>query len=546
MSQETVSGPLTSLRSRLVRFDPYDLAAGLLLATLLAIALLVFRDYAISNDEEVQHRYGELIIAYYASGFADQSMLDFKNLYLYGGLFDVVSILLGRILPVDVFVIRHVLCAMFGIGGVAAVWATARLIAGPRAAFLAALALAVCGPWFGTMFNHTKDIPFAASMMGATYLLLRAARDLPQPRWRHVLGFGVLLGMALGLRALGLLVLLYVLIAIALRIPQPFAWNQASRFVAQSLLRFVPGLALAYAIMIAAWPWAALDLFNPVRALFAFAHFHYPIKTLFFGDLYMMADVPRWYVPTYLAIKLPLLLLLGAALAVVFAGRHALQRRPSGRRERETLLVAFIALFPVLTEVAAHGPAFSGMRHFTFVVPPLAVLAGIGFDSLFGWLAARQRAVAAAAVVVLGAWLVWTTSVLVRLHPYEYLFFNPLVGGLAGAAQRYDTDYWVNVMHEAVIELENFIDREDPRSNRRRYYVAVCGERLPFEKEAAPRGRLVWATDDDPADFFLAPSHQGCDTALDGKVIIRIERMGVLIGVVRDRRHLLPDVARNP
>src|SRR5688572_15906249 len=106
MSQKPVSDPLALLRSRLARFDPYDLAAGLLLATLLGVALLVFRDYAISNDEEVQHRYGELIIAYYASGFADQAMLNYKNLYLYGGLFDVVSILLGRILPVDVFVIR--------------------------------------------------------------------------------------------------------------------------------------------------------------------------------------------------------------------------------------------------------------------------------------------------------------------------------------------------------------------------------------------------------------------------------------------------------
>ena len=32
------------------------------------------------------------------------------------------------------------------------------------------------------MFNHTKDIPFAAAMMGATFFLLRAARDLPRPR----------------------------------------------------------------------------------------------------------------------------------------------------------------------------------------------------------------------------------------------------------------------------------------------------------------------------------------------------------------------------
>jgi hypothetical protein len=38
------------------------------MAALIVIALLTFRDYAISNDEGVQHRYGELILSYYASG----------------------------------------------------------------------------------------------------------------------------------------------------------------------------------------------------------------------------------------------------------------------------------------------------------------------------------------------------------------------------------------------------------------------------------------------------------------------------------------------
>ena len=108
--------------------------------------------------------------------------------------------------------------------------------------------------------------------------------------------------------------------------------------------------------------------------------------------------------------------------------------------------VAFIALFPVFCEVIGHGPAFSGMRHFLFVVPPLAVLAGIGFGTALRWIAARRRSLAHAGLAVLGVWFLSTASVLVRLHPYEYLFFNPIVGGLAGAAQRYDTDYWVNTM----------------------------------------------------------------------------------------------------
>src|ERR1700712_626646 len=159
-----------SLWSRTVRWlaraDAYDIATIVLLAALAVVALCTFGDYAISNDEGVQNPYGELIIAYYPSGFRDQGVFHFQNLYLYGGLFDVAAVLLGHIFPIDPYDLRHILCAMIGIGGIGAAAATARLIAGPRAALISAVALSACGPWYGTMFNHTKDIPFAAAMMG--------------------------------------------------------------------------------------------------------------------------------------------------------------------------------------------------------------------------------------------------------------------------------------------------------------------------------------------------------------------------------------------
>ena len=102
------------LRSRVARSDPFDLASLILFAALVIGALLIFRDYAISNDEEVQHQYGEMIISYYASGFTDTRLFEFRNLYLYGGLFDVLAIFIGHILPFDIHVIRHVLCALIG------------------------------------------------------------------------------------------------------------------------------------------------------------------------------------------------------------------------------------------------------------------------------------------------------------------------------------------------------------------------------------------------------------------------------------------------
>ena len=90
--------------------DIYDLASWIALLSLIVIALATFDDYAISNDEGVQHHYGELIIAYYKSGFTDQSLFKLDNLYLYGGLFDVSLILLGYILPFDQNELRHLVC----------------------------------------------------------------------------------------------------------------------------------------------------------------------------------------------------------------------------------------------------------------------------------------------------------------------------------------------------------------------------------------------------------------------------------------------------
>lgn len=122
-------------------------------------------------------------------------------------------------------------------GGIGAAWATARATGGPRAAFFAATAIAVCGIWYGAMFAHTKDVPFAAAMMGALYFLLRLARELPTPRWHLVLLFGALSGCALGIRVLGLFLVSYsgfIVLAHA-----PFVgitgWRRTLTFVARNV-----------------------------------------------------------------------------------------------------------------------------------------------------------------------------------------------------------------------------------------------------------------------------------------------------------------------
>lgn len=537
------------LRDRVAAADRYDLASMALFAMLLVLVFTTLHSYAITNDEDVQQRYGEMIVAYYTSGFKDRSLFHFVNLYLYGGLFDVVAVLTQRLLPmIEPYTIRHVLCALTGVGGIVAAWASARLVAGPRAAAIAAIALAACGPWYGSIFNHTKDIPFAAAMMAATFFLLRMSRDLPRPRWSDVTWFGIFLGCALGIRVLGLLLIGYAALAIVVSGPRWRGnWRGAFEHSGRSITALLPAFLIGYVIMLLAWPWSALSPLNPIRGLIDFGAFHYQIRTLLDGQIYEMANVPRWYVPAYLLFKLPLIMLTGAIVAVGFI-LWPREGKTAGalRRRNETLLLATIAIFPVLCQVIDRGPAFCGLRHFLFVVPAFAALAGIGLDTALARVALWRPWLTRAGAAVILAAFAWNAGTLVALHPYQYLFYNPLVGGLSGASGRYVGDYWVTIMPEAVSDLETYVAQLDAKGGRtHRYTVAVCGDRLPFEKEA--NARLQWVSDWTKAEFFIAPTHMNCDRALGGREIVQIKRLGVKIGVVKDRRGLLvSEVASGP
>jgi len=94
-AEPLIADCLDCRRPALAAFGRSDASTVSLLGALVLVVLATFGDYAISNDEEVQQHYGELIIAYYTSGFADRAAFGFRNLYLYGGLFDIVAVLLG-------------------------------------------------------------------------------------------------------------------------------------------------------------------------------------------------------------------------------------------------------------------------------------------------------------------------------------------------------------------------------------------------------------------------------------------------------------------
>ena len=152
--------------------------------------------------------------------------------------------------------------------------------------------------------------------------------------------------------------------------------------------------------------------------------------------------MPRSYVPTLLALQLP-----GLLLVLGIGGRWARLsslpcERGGGAGYRAALLATVLAAtLPILITVAARPAMYNGIRHFVFTLPPFAVLGGLaGCLDRPGLNGTASRRGCAGADGVAG--IASPVVAMVRLHPYEYTYFNRFAGGVAGARPRYMLDYW--------------------------------------------------------------------------------------------------------
>lgn len=534
--QTFAPGAAASVSVATARWTVWDGAARLVLFAGLVLALLTFPDFGITHDEEVQAIYGEKLFSWYASGFADTSAFEYLDLFWYGGLFDLVAAALNKISPFGYYETRHLLGALVGLAGLAGAWRLARLAGGPRAGLIAAVLLILTPCFVGHSFNNPKDGPFAVAMLWAVYALARLVIEMPRPRLATVAWFGVAMGAALSVRVGAFLVFGYFgLAALAffagrLRVA---GWRQTRRQVGALAARMALALALSWAILAVFWPWAVQDPLNPWLAVTHFSRYDIDIDSLFNGRLVPATNLPAFYLLGYLAVTLPEAVLVGlAALAV-----GLLMRRRHAEDSRVVAIVALAAAFPILFFVVFRPTAYDGLRHFLFVVPPLVVLAALGIERLWTWADGRSRRLGRVFAAVLVGGVVVQATTIARLHPDEYIYYNALVGGVHGAENKWELDYWSNSMHEAVDRLaEAMLLEHGGQAPAVPAKVLICGNGLSGTYFFPPY--MVEVTSLQEAEFVIAYTQADCWKTWRGRPLAEVERFGAVLSVVKDRRGL--------
>ena len=515
-----------------------DDLAWLTLGIVAVIAGLTFRVYGLGWDDYTHAEYADLLLQMYGTGFKDVSALSFANLFMYGGGFDMAAALLHKIIPLEVFETRRLLGAVVGITGLAVTWRLARRIGGPIAGLAALLLLALCPTFYGHMFMNPKDAPFAVSMIVLMMGLVRVADEYPRPAPATVLIVGVGAGLALGSRILGGLALVYALIGfiplLHHELREHGARGAAGRF-AHVLYVLIPGLVFGYLLMGLIWPWSIMEPANPLRALTYFSHFfEKPWKEMFDGALVSVPDMPWSYLPTLFALQLPEVLigLCGFAIVATFAALPGAQLAP--RRKTIMLMLTFAATLPLIIAMVKRPALYNGIRHFIFVIPPMAVLGGIGFARIMEWLNANHRGAQTAVVTAFAFGLMLPAAEMIRLHPYQYTHFNYVAGTVREADKYFMLDYWGLALKQASDALrEEIVERQEHPPLGRKWKVAVCGPQRPAQVALGPDFTIGW--DSNAADFAMTLGEFYCK-GLTAPVIAEIKRDDVVFARVYDIR----------
>jgi hypothetical protein len=92
---------------------------------------------------------------------------------------------------------------------------------------------------------------------------------------------------------------------------------------------------------------------------------------------------------------------------------------------------------------------YDGYRHFLFILPPVFILGGLSIQAI--WERLRKPWSFALILFVL---VVPGVIGLVRLHPYEYTYYNLLVGETGGAYRRFETDFWLTCYKELMAQVD--------------------------------------------------------------------------------------------
>ena len=419
--KSTSSNPIIS-RLTLVFFTAY-----------LFIGLLTFTHYGISWDEQRSRLNGLLTYDYV---FKRSPALFSDPDRDYGTALELPLVVGEKLLqlsaPQDVFFFRHLTTFLIFFTAVIVFYHLSLIVTRHSLGGLIGSLFLVLSPRiYADSFYNSKDIGL---LCGVIFSLYTSIKFLNRPSTKTAIIHGLASAFAIDIRLPGLIIPIITVGFFALDSLSGATLRLKSRLILLGI--YLISLAIFTFLL---WPylWAnpLSRFYEAFRNMSQFPRYSAPV--LYLGN-YFPANQPPWhYIPVWVAFSTPLSYLSLVAISLItitiqtVKSRHRLATLYS--QIRLPLLFLSTFSFPLIIVLVFRSTLYDGWRQLYFIYPPLLLFALFGFFSL---------KLKKYLLPLMALDLLLVISFMVRAHPLQNIYFNPLVGNLDVAKRNFDLDYW--------------------------------------------------------------------------------------------------------
>lgn len=469
-------------------------------AAFLLIGVLVYDDYGMSWDEIPTRDFGVMNVTHAVStAHALDSLRAEKGpaFERFGPLFEILLVRMEAVLHIRdfgaAFLMRHLVTFLTFYLGVVLFYLLCRRRFGSGIALLASVCLVASPQLFSHAFYNTKDISFLTGFVAA---MLTLDVFVSKPTWRTILLHGVVTGMLIGTRILGIFAMMLTAGAALVRRP-----------TLRTLAHLV-GYGVVVVVMLPlVWPVLRIDPIGIVKDAVLGATTNPYLKTnLFRGRQIPASELPWDYLPTWILITTPYivstLLVVGTAVAVW--SMRTLRSGLSQNQMRDLVVLCWFFL-PVLGCVVLRPVMYDSWRHLFFVYPALVYLGAVGMEAIFGYAIERFGEVRRVAVttgltslvLLCLAPVVWF---MVANHPFEHIYFNRFAGrDMQEIKSRFELDYW-GLSYRKALE---YVVATDSASKLRIVVANFPGAVNVLMLQPRDRARILMVGPNEPANYFI-------------------------------------------
>jgi len=478
------------------------------------VGTYIYDSYGISLDEEGTRAHGFMTLKYiYEVFFPTQvSVIDsyitvpkLSDFFSkdHGAFLDTIFAFIEINYDFDqsktFYLIRHYICFIIFFIGVYFFYLLAKFKFNDwRIGILASAFLVLSPRIFAESFYNNKDLAFMSLFIISLYCCLKF---IYKPNFKHALIFAFTSALATDLRLMGIflpVLSLFFIFIMSLR---------SKTFINKNFLSIFLFLFLTPSFIIIFWPYLWSDpLINFLIAFKKFSAFPWSGKNLYFGEYIDANYVPWHYSLVWITITTPIIYTLFFIFGIFFISKRFVGRLLNikedkeyndlwrGKKEMLDFMIFLNFFLPIFLTISLNSTLSDGWRHLYFIYPSFLLISLYGFERLLR----RNRKYKYIISFTIVCLLINTFN-MIKIHPYQYVYFNFLAG--KNVEKKFDADYWA-LSNKQALEYILQNSNKNPIKIYRASHMNLNTSKKIFSEKLKENIHIV--SDKSKADFIIS------------------------------------------